>query len=122
METDSNAKSEAGPPEACAKTPGEDDPMDTSVEESEEDLLKKADSMLNSPAGPPSSQQELSDSNTGPLTNKRPECVSSLVSSLKITAFQGVPVPLEEKKLRPRPAFSLIQVRQSNHLQRNLWI
>jgi hypothetical protein len=29
---------------------------------------------------------------------------------------------LEEKKLRPRPAFSLIQVRQSNHLQRNLWI
>jgi hypothetical protein len=95
METDSSAQSEAGP----LKTPGEDDPMDTSVEEEEgeEDLLKKAYSMLDSPARTPSSHQELSDKNTGPLTNKRPDSVSSLVSSLKITAFQGVPVLLEKK-------------------------
>jgi hypothetical protein len=102
METDSSAKSDAGPPTAGPKSPGEDDPMDTSVEETEEDLLKKADSMLaDSHAGPPSSQQETSDINTGPVTNQRPESVSSLVFSLKITAFQRVPVPLEKNVETP---------------------
>jgi hypothetical protein len=98
MENDRSAQSEAG----TLKTPGYD-PMDTSGEEEEgdEDLLKKADSMLDSPAGAPSSHQELSDNNTGPHTNKRPDSVSSLVSNLKITAFQGVPVPLEKNSETP---------------------
>jgi hypothetical protein len=57
--------------------------------------------MLDSPAGALSSHQELSDNNTGPHTNKRPDSVSSLVSNLKITAFQGVPVLLDKKTETP---------------------
>jgi hypothetical protein len=71
----------------------EEELMDTSTEETEEDLIKKADKMLESPI---SNKGKNNDSVSGPRTNS----VSSLVSSLNITGFVGVPV----KVLVPLPA------------------